>query len=139
MILSVEKKYLDGEQRNSEEKKAKKRKVATQGGRTAKHPTLGLAILNGSTQLSADIEVEDDKDDTTPDVLKGQIEAVNEEECHLAYGKSERLEVGRGHPKNTADHQINNIVDDFVNAETHGFKCRQKVPTLYFCNDKFCE
>jgi hypothetical protein len=139
--LFVEKKYLDEERRNAEERKAKKRKAVTQGGRTAKRPALGPATPNSSTQLLADVEVEDNEDDTTPDVLlRGQ--AVNEEERRLAYGQSERpdSEVGHGQPKNTltAD-QINSIVDDFVNAETHGFKCRWKVPTLYFGNDKFRE
>lgn len=121
-ILLAEKKYFDEERVKTAEKKAKRKAAGNQGGRPAKHIALApLGLANNEMQA----EVLGSEDENTPE--------VDDEARRALYNK-----------RNTADEKLSKKkvdaidigVDDLINAVSRGIKCRRKVSTLYFGNDK---
>lgn len=129
-LLLAEKKYFDEERAKSTEKKAEKvkRKAAGhQGGRSAKHIALAPLVVASREIKHEPLGSEDESIPVPPP------STMDDETRRILYNKQGTTDDKCG--KKKAD-EIDNVVDDLINAASRGIQCRRKVSTLYFGNDK---
>lgn len=155
-ILLVEKKDMNEERvlkagRAARKKNSKREGIGTKrkaptdlSGPQSKRQALAdksVVVVNQAVGAAHNTEIgeEDEQGDESDEdevMMNDEERSDFLQERRVSYSKRDKPESARQPKGRARDLEPHSAMDDFINAQSAGFRCRREVPNLFFGNDK---